>query len=92
MRILPVSKALPAEIALPLIIFSKRQERMQYQAHAGCNYYLGQLEYAHKQLPLARKYFAKARDLDGLRFRASEEFNGAVDPELVARYPNSQSG
>lgn len=60
----------------------------QYEAHAGCNYYLGQLEYARKQFSLARKYFTKARDLDGLRFRAPEEFNGVIR-QLVTRYSNS---
>ena len=57
-------------------------------AHAGCNYYLGRLAYTGRRFALARKYFAKARDLDGLRFRAPEEFNGIIR-HLVARYPNA---
>lgn len=59
------------------------------KVHAGCNYYLGQLAYARRQFTLAREYFAKARDLDGLRFRAPEEFNGIIG-QLVARYPNAR--
>jgi tetratricopeptide (TPR) repeat protein len=46
-----------------------------YGSSALCNYYLGQLAYKKGDFIKAKKYFLKAKDLDGLRFRAPEQFN-----------------
>ncbi|SEI37921.1 Tetratricopeptide repeat-containing protein [Dyadobacter sp. SG02] len=66
--------------------FKKAAEN--YQEHALCNYYLGQLESARGQAEAARKYFSKARDLDGLRFRAPEEFNEIIR-QLASTHSNT---
>ncbi|PSL27284.1 hypothetical protein [Dyadobacter jiangsuensis] len=59
-----------------------------YQSHALCHYYLGQLEAARGNAAGARGHFSIARDLDGLRFRAPEEFNQIIR-QLVGGYSNA---
>lgn len=59
-----------------------------YGSHALCNYYLGQLESARGNANAARTYFSKARDLDGLRFRAPEEFNNIIR-QLAGKHSNA---
>ena len=49
--------------------FFKEADRV-YGAHALCNYYLGLVAYKLGDFKQAETYFSKARDLDGLRFRA----------------------
>jgi len=58
-----------------------------YQSHALCHYYLGQLESARGNAAAARGHFSKARDLDGLRFRAPEEFN-QIMRQLADKHSN----
>jgi tetratricopeptide (TPR) repeat protein len=47
----------------------------QYNGSATCNYYLARAYFAQGDFDKAKAYFAKASDLDGLRFRAPQEFN-----------------
>ncbi len=49
-----------------------------YNGHALCNYYLGKLAYGEGDYIQAKKYFIRAKDLDGLRFRAPSEINDAI--------------
>lgn len=58
-----------------------------YGAHALCHYYLGQLESARGDAAAARGHFSKARDLDGLRFRAPEKFNQIIG-QLADKHSN----
>ncbi len=58
-----------------------------FNASALCNYYLGQLAYKQNDFSQAKKYFEKAKDLDGLRFRAPEQFNKIL-AQLSAKYPD----
>jgi hypothetical protein len=57
-----------------------------YGAHALCNYYLGQLAYLKADYSAAKAYFGKARDLDGLRFRAPGKLNEIIN-QLCGKYP-----
>ncbi len=66
--------------------FQKATEN--YQLHALCHYYLGELELARGNTGAALGYFSRARDLDGLRFRAPEEFNQIIR-QLVDKHPNA---
>jgi tetratricopeptide (TPR) repeat protein len=59
-----------------------------YNAHALCNYYLGRLVYMQGDFNQAEKYFAMAKDLDGLRFRAPGEMNDIIG-KLCAKYPDA---
>ncbi|MCF0054248.1 hypothetical protein [Dyadobacter sp. CY356] len=59
-----------------------------YSENAACNYYLGKLSYAAKNFNIAKQYFSKAKDLDGLRFRAPEELN-CILKKLISKYPNT---
>jgi tetratricopeptide (TPR) repeat protein len=59
-----------------------------YGGHALCNYYLGQVSYALGDYKQAEAYFAKARDLDGLRFRAPAKINEII-AQLCNKYPNA---
>ncbi|TWI94562.1 tetratricopeptide repeat protein [Mucilaginibacter frigoritolerans] len=59
-----------------------------YVSSALCNYYLGQLAYKQNDFAKAKKYFIKAKDLDGLRFRAPEQFNEIL-ATLCNKYPNT---
>lgn len=65
-----------------------KKAAQNYGSHALCNYYLGQLESAQGNASAARAYFSRARDLDGLRFRAPEEFNGIIR-QLAGRHSNA---
>ena len=56
-----------------------------YNSQALCNYYLGKIAYIQGNFEQARAYFSKARDLDGLRFRAPEELNKVID-QLCKKY------
>ena len=58
-----------------------------YESHALCHYYLGQLESARGNAAAARGHFSKARDLDGLRFRAPAEFNQIIR-QLADKHSN----
>jgi tetratricopeptide (TPR) repeat protein len=65
-----------------------KKAEQSYNAHAVCNYYLGQLEERRGNGKAASVYFAKARDLDGLRFRAPGEFNTIIG-QLVGSHSNT---
>jgi len=67
--------------------FSKANH--SYGRHALCNYFLGKLYFGKDNFNEAKKYFSKARDLDGLRFRAPSEFNSILK-KLTAQYKNAQ--
>lgn len=59
-----------------------------YKANAVSNYNLGKQEHVHGNAHAARQYFSRARDLDGLRFRAPAEFN-AIIRQLVGSHSNA---
>jgi tetratricopeptide (TPR) repeat protein len=59
-----------------------------YAGHAGCNYYLGTLFFQKGDTTHAKAYFDKARDLDGLRFRAPSRLN-LIILELCSKYKNT---
>jgi lysophospholipase L1-like esterase len=59
-----------------------------YGSSALCNYYLGRIAYKQNDFINAKKYFLKAKDLDGLRFRAPEEFNEIL-ARLCNKYPET---
>ena len=56
-----------------------------YNGHALCNYYLGKLAYNRGNYNQAKFYFIRAKDLDGLRFRAPTEINDAIK-KLCGKY------
>lgn len=58
-----------------------------YDAHALCNYYLGRLVYMHENWGKAKDFFFKAKELDGLRYRAPEEMNKII-LQLCDKYQN----
>ena len=49
-----------------------------YDAHALCNFYLGNLSVKQGDQIRAKFYFTRARDLDGLRFRAPSLINDTI--------------
>jgi tetratricopeptide (TPR) repeat protein len=49
-----------------------------YSEHALCNYYLGKLAYTRGDYGHAKEYFIRAKNLDGLRFRAPTEINDVI--------------
>ena len=55
---------------------------------ADCKYYLGQVTWQQGDFTSAKKYFAEAKDLDGLRFRAPEQFNEIL-AQLCTKYPDT---
>jgi len=57
-----------------------------YDGHALCNYYLGELALEKGNYEAAKVYFIRAKDLDGLRFRAPTEMNDAI-VRLAGKYP-----
>ncbi|HEY4326493.1 MAG TPA: tetratricopeptide repeat protein [Mucilaginibacter sp.] len=59
-----------------------------YNSSALCNYYLGQICYKQGDFSSAKKYFTRAKDLDGLRFRAPEQFNEVL-AQLCSKYPTA---
>jgi tetratricopeptide (TPR) repeat protein len=58
-----------------------------YDANALCNFYLGKLAYKQSDFKQAKEYFVRAKDLDGLRFRAPEQLN-AIILQLCNKYSN----
>ena len=57
-----------------------------YNAHALCNFYLGNLSIVQGDQTGAKFYFTRARDLDGLRFRAPSLINDTIS-KLCSRFP-----
>src|SRR5450432_723481 len=57
--------------------FFKRADQI-YDGHALCNFYLGRLAYNEGKYTESYRYFIKAKDLDGLRFRAPVLINEAI--------------
>jgi tetratricopeptide (TPR) repeat protein len=55
-------------------------------ANALCNFYLGKLTWKQGDFKKAKEYFVRAKDLDGLRFRAPEQLNGVII-QLCNKYP-----
>jgi Tfp pilus assembly protein PilF len=68
-------------------IYLKKADQL-YNFSADCNYYLGHVNYLQQDFIQAQNYFIKAKDLDGLRFRAPEQFNEILI-QLCKKYPNS---
>jgi len=58
-----------------------------YDLSAQCNYYLGKIAYKQGDFKKAGEYFGKAKDLDGLRFRAPDQLNFIIN-QLSNRYSN----
>jgi tetratricopeptide (TPR) repeat protein len=58
-----------------------------YNAHAGCNYYLGCLAYDRGDSVQAKTWLSKAKELDALRFRAPDSINTIIR-ELCHKYKN----
>jgi tetratricopeptide (TPR) repeat protein len=56
-----------------------------YDAHALCNFYLGKLSDIQGDQIRAKFYFTRARDLDGLRFRAPTQINDTIS-KLCSKY------
>jgi len=69
------------------ITWLKKADQL-YNSSAICNYYLGQIAYKQGDFANAQKCFLKAKDLDGLRFRAPEQFN-AILAQLCNKYPET---
>ncbi|HLY70318.1 MAG TPA: hypothetical protein VKR53_11365, partial [Puia sp.] len=57
-----------------------------YDRDATCNFYLGRIASANHDYARAGIFFTKARDLDGLRFRAPSEINRVIR-QLSTKYP-----
>jgi tetratricopeptide (TPR) repeat protein len=57
-----------------------------YTAHALCNFYLGKLAEKLGDHSMAKYYLMKARDLDGLRFRAPSIINDTIS-KICSKYP-----
>jgi tetratricopeptide (TPR) repeat protein len=56
-----------------------------YNEHALCNFYLGNLSVVQGDQSKAKFYFTRARDLDGLRFRAPSLINDTIS-KLCSRF------
>ena len=56
-----------------------------YDAHALCNFYLGKLSVIQGDQNMAKFYFIRAMDLDGLRFRAPTLINDTIS-KLCSKY------
>jgi hypothetical protein len=65
-----------------------READRVYGGHALCNFYLGRLAYRTSDWLPARAWFARARNLDELRFRAPDEINRIID-SLCRKYDNA---
>jgi tetratricopeptide (TPR) repeat protein len=81
-------KALSTEETLRATVLLKEADQA-YPDHALCNFYLGQLVYNQGDFRNAKKYLVKAKDLDMLRFRASEELNETIR-QLCMEYKNTR--
>jgi tetratricopeptide (TPR) repeat protein len=68
-------------------IYFKKADQV-YSSNALCNFYLGWLANKKSDFARAKKCFLKAKDLDGLRFRAPEQFNEIL-ARLSDKYPNA---
>jgi tetratricopeptide (TPR) repeat protein len=55
--------------------------------NALCNFYLGKIAYKQGDFKKAKEYFVRAKDFDGLRFRAPEQINTII-LQLCNKYPN----
>ena len=66
-------------ILLAEYLFKKANK--SFHEHALCNYYLGEIACKQNKPDLAKEYYEKAKDLDGLRFRAPEQFNVIIKEE-----------
>ena len=69
------------------ITWLKKADQL-YSSSAVCNYYLGQIAYKQSDFANAKKYYLKAKDLDGLRFRAPGQFNEIL-ASLCNKYPGT---
>jgi tetratricopeptide (TPR) repeat protein len=69
------------------ITWLKKADQL-YTSSAVCNYYLGQIAYKQSDFAIAKKCYLKAKDLDGLRFRAPEQFNEIL-VSLCHKYPGT---
>jgi tetratricopeptide (TPR) repeat protein len=58
-----------------------------YADYALCHFTLGMIACQQNQYDFAKIFFDKARDLDGLRFRAPGELNKVIE-ETASKYPN----
>jgi tetratricopeptide (TPR) repeat protein len=65
-----------------------KQADLVYDGHALCNYYLGRVSYELGDYVTAEARFAKALDLDVLRFRAPSPLNGVI-AQLCIKYPDA---
>ena len=59
-----------------------------FKANAIATYNFGKQEFARGNMRAARAYFSRARDLDGLRFRAPGEFDKIIN-QLIASHSNA---
>ncbi|HXB32740.1 MAG TPA: hypothetical protein VNV35_04935 [Puia sp.] len=59
-----------------------------YDGHALCNYFLGRISYELGDYATAQARFAKALDLDVLRFRAPSPLN-VIIAQLCIKYPDA---
>jgi lysophospholipase L1-like esterase len=59
-----------------------------YDGHALCNFYLASVLYQKGDVKESAKYFTRAKDLDGLRFRAPEQFNQVIS-DVCHKYPGT---
>ncbi len=80
-------KALADKDLNSALAYLKKADQL-YSSSALCNFYLGQLTYKSSDFAHAKKYFLKAKELDGLRFRAPEEFNEIL-LSVADKYPNT---
>lgn len=65
-----------------------KEANQAFPGHALCNFYLGQLVYHKGDFKNAKEYLTRAKDLDLLRFRASEELNETIR-QLCTEYKNT---
>jgi tetratricopeptide (TPR) repeat protein len=59
-----------------------------FNANALCNFYLGKVAYKQADFKQAKEYFLRAKDHDGLRFRAPEQINEIII-QLCSKYSNT---
>ena len=64
------------------------QADKMFDESALCNFYLGKSAYELGELKQAKEYFVRAKDLDGLRFRAPEQINDIIR-QLCDKYPDA---
>lgn len=59
-----------------------------YNGHALCNFYLAKLACKSQDFAKAKRYFNRAKELDGLRFRAPEQINTIIG-QSCKKYMNA---